>query len=251
MWLATREASRRPPRKRPAKEIGLADLSKQLGSMTDAIAYRRLAEEHPEVELGPDQDRVDHFKRLQRQRDFWRSTDTTETDRRAADPRLQVHEDPDAKLPSWMTEPRAEDKTPPPGTPAGLPQRIPGWFTGDAMDAPPPGYGVPPLSRRDPGRTMRQPATPSAAVPQQSYEDWVKWLGTKGIQIDPSGHRVSPQSQLQPSRQQTSVGPQIWHQFVDEPYKGRHRAAMAAFVKAVLLDLDGVEISKVAMWETP
>lgn len=256
MWVATREASR-GGRKRPAKSrpLGLAELAKQLGGIPEAINYNRLIEEYPEVELGPDEDRLDHLRRLKRQRDFWRSTDTTEVDRRAADPRAQVRDEPNANLPAWMTlrEQDQQSSPAPEFTPhSGLPHRIPGWYTGDAMDAPPPGYGTPPMSRRDPGATTRSPVSRPAVQPSQSYEDWVKWLGTKGIHLDLNGQRMSPQQMELPKRP-LLTGPKIWHQFVDtNDYQGRHRAAralVAAYVDAMLLDLDGTEIGKISSWE--
>lgn len=279
MWLATKEATK-GSRKRPSREpVGLAELATQLGGVPDAISYRRLAEEHPEVELGPDQDRLDHYNRLKRQRDFWRSTDTSEVDRRAADPNAQVRDEPNAKLPAWMQLRQQEQDqaaqssgnpaAPTPGFHPGLPHRIPGWYTGDSeAHQSPPGYGVPPMSRRDPGASLRAPESRPAVPQQQSHADWVKWLGEKGIYLDLNGQRMSPQQMELPKRP-LLTGPNIWHQFVDDAapgalppgdqivrpknFKGRHRASlelMAAYVDAMLLDLDGQEIGKISSWES-
>ncbi len=214
MWLAIKEAAgkKKPP--------SLSLLRDQLGGTSNAILYRRLFEDHPEVERGSEEEVSSHFSRLQRAQQQWRDRDTTDIDRRRMDPRAQVSEDPGAKPPAWTTlgEPEPEPDYGPRDL-KGMPQRIPGWFTGDAMDAPPPGYGTPPMSRRDPGATMRSPESPSARPRQQSMQDWINWLGTKGIVVDDNGMRAQPAGPL-PHRPLT--GPQIWQPFIgpttDESY---------------------------------
>lgn len=248
MWLATREAARggRRRKEHPATPPATSQLLSQLGP-GGMIRYKRLFEDYPEVERRDNEPLEDHLRRLERaHQDFVASKDTSGY-------KSPLEGEQRVVKPDWLRQREQEQQQQAPEfvPHSGLPHRIPGWYTGDAMDAPPPGHGVPPLPRRDPMSTFRQDTTPTAVPSQQSYEDWIKFLADKGIQLDQTGHRVAPGQQQVAPRPQTSVGPQIWHQFLDEPYKGRHRAVMAAFVNAVLLDLGGVEISKIASWETP
>lgn len=230
MWLATKLAAGKP------KIPPLAMLQDQLGNTEDAILYRRLAEDHPQVERGPDETLSDHFSRLKSAQESWRARDTTDATRRRRDPRTKPAK---GKKPtkSWGTD------LPEFRPPSGLPQRDPGFFTSPVSQSRE--FGVPPLPKRDPGASLRAPVTPSAVPSPQSMNDWMKWLADKGIYLDSDGRR-----RTEPRRALT--GPEIWHPFTrpaPEPaYAGRHRAARAAaasYIKSVL-DREAVEIIRLA-----
>lgn len=247
MWLAIRYAAAKtkPPIGTMLPSMAIRD--KQLG-FDGAVEYRELFQRHPDVERGPDEELEHHLNRLRavdRIRTATRkpggrgrgrspggavSVNPTTLDDLADYDRLK-RKYPDVPAPEFDTyglpdevshlkalrerEQQEQAPRPPEHVPPdlkGMPQRIPGWFTGDAMDAPPPGWGIPPMSRRDPGATMRSPVSPTARPQQQSMEDWIKWLGDKGIVVDDNGMRVDPAGPL-PHRPLT--GPQIWQPFVD------------------------------------
>lgn len=230
MWLAIREAAGK------SKVPPLKLVQDQLGSTKDAILYRRLAEDHPEVERGPDETLSDHFSRLQRSQEDWRAKDTTDVQRRQRDPRAKVKTE-EAKTPAWATlepvKPRHEV----------LPGRNPGWFTNPASESR--GYGVPPLERRTPGDRLAPSHGPTYAPALPSVDEWVKTLADKGIYLDGDGRRMSPEEMSLPPR--PLRGHQIWDQFtrpqVDPDYAGRHRRAASAvvigYIDNVMIELSG------------
>ncbi len=166
-------------------------------------------------------------------------------------------DEPAAKTPAWARElvnqrPQApvNPAAPTPGFHSGLPHRIPGWFTGDAMyNPPPPGYGTPGMPRRDPGSAMRAPESPSARRPQApSHDEWVRGLAEKGIHLDSDGQRIDPNK----PKPLLLTGPKIWHDLVDvaPDYKGRHRVSkvVTAYIHGVLIGANGAELASIS-WE--
>lgn len=235
MWLATKQAARRrrgdPD---PLPDIGL--VQNELGNLPDAILYRQLVTKYPNVERGPDQTISNHFERLKRAEQDFQAAQQPDVQRRQRDQERGMlrapapDAAPDLSMP-WIgqlpTNPVTDLK--------GLPQRIPGWFTGDAMDQAPPDYGTPPMSRRDPMATLRAPVSPTFAPPRQSHEDWIRGLADKGIFLDPEGRRMSPEDMALPHR--PVRGQDIWRDFArPSPYAGRHRAAkvVVAYITNVL-----------------
>lgn len=215
MWLATKEAASRGSRDIPLPDLGT--VKKELnGSLEDAIKYRNLYQDHPHVERGPDQKISDHYTKLkaaEADRQGARNVDMERRQRAREEGKLRPlgPVEPDTSMTSWVTEPRAAT------SPAsnGLPGRIPGWYTGDAWDAPPPGYGTPPMPRRTPGDSMRPSHGPSYAPKQQSTEDWIQWLRGKGITVDDTLQR--PDAARPPAPKEA-------------PRPGRHRRAVSAIV---------------------
>lgn len=231
MWLATKLAEAKPPAKLPDLAVAI----RELGDPPSASLYRKLFERYPRVKRGPDEDMSNHFSRLKREDAAWRAKDTTEADRRAQDPRARVQEpDQDAKIPAWVSTPSAP--APSPASSLGMPQRIPGWFTGDAMDAPPPDYGTPPMSRRTPGAGY----SPKYAPERPTHEEWVRGLADKGIFLDADGRRMTPEQMQLPHR--PVRGHDIWESFT-RPASGRHRAAqvVVAYVDDALAKVAGVD----------
>jgi hypothetical protein len=239
MWLATKLGARKAPKERPLPDLGI--VQNELGSTKDAVRYRRLFQEHPSIELGPDETIDHHYSRLKSAEADRLGRDTTDVDRRARDREMgklktpaPVGEVTDAR--SWATGPARVENAP--SDLKGMPQRIPGWFTGDAMDAGPPGYGVPPMSRRDPMATRRPPISPSAVPPLPTHDEWVRGLADKGIYLNPDGSRMTPEQLALPQR--PLRGHQIWEQFTRPA--GQHRAAMVvvAYVRRVLTEDDAI-----------
>lgn len=230
MWLAIKEAAGK------AKVPSLKLVQDQLGSTKDAILYRRLVGDHPEVERGPDETLSDHFSRLQRSQEDWRAEDTTDVKRRQRDPRAKPRVDEVAKTPAWAT---LKDALP---RHEMLPGRNPGWFTSPESQSRE--FGVPPMARRTPGDALRPSHGPSYAPERQTVEQWNSWLADRGISLDPSGRRMSPADMALPQR--LPRGHQIWEQFIDtsapEEYGGRHRRAASAvvssYVQGLLDDLE-------------
>ena len=122
-----------------------------------------------------------------------------------------------------------------PPRPAVHPGRDPGWYT--KPDAGVAGYGVPPLPNRDPMATFRQDTTPTAVPPQQSMDDWLKFLADKGIYVDHNLKRISPQPAPEPGPQHPGRHRQV------RPGPGRHRAAMVvvAYIDGVLAQAELVD----------
>jgi hypothetical protein len=171
MWLATKVAARRKGESGDSTGPRVPPMhvrQNQLG-LEGAIEYRQLFEKHPDVELGPDETLEHHLSRLRAAEKVWGESPSPDADRRKRAreegklrPLEPTESDPD--MASWVTQQGPTDLK-------GMPQRIPGWYTGDALDAPPPGYGIPPTSRRDPGATLRSPVSPTHAPPQRSMQD--------------------------------------------------------------------------------
>lgn len=239
MWLATKYADSRGSKDIPLPDLGT--VKKELGdSLEDAIKYRKLYQDHPHVERGSDSisDHYTKLKAAEADRQGARNVDMERRQRAREEGKLRPlgPAEPDTSMTSWVTEPRA----PSPTTPAGLPGRIPGWYTGDAMDAPPPGYGTPPMPKRSPGDSMRPSHGPSYAPKPQSIKDWVQWLRGKGISVDHSLQR--PDAARPPAPQEAPPpmlrGHDIWGEFTKP---GRHRRAASAivtgFIEGVLFDL--------------
>jgi len=249
MWLAIKLAAGRA--KMPLDTL----LVDQLGSSEDARRYKRWVRDYPEIERGPDQDISSHYQALKKA--FEDENSEVDEDHGVIDamrgrrPSTVPAEVIPSKHIRSQQEIEAERERERFSVPKGMPQRNPGWFTGDAEDVPPPGYGVPPMSRRDPGATLRAPVSPSGR-PQQSHEDWVRWLAGKGIYLGPDGRRMSPEDMVLPRRPLT--GPQIWQPFTrpatKPDYAGRHRAAMLAVIARYIeagkahdtMDADGWEL---------
>jgi hypothetical protein len=218
VWLATKYA---------ADRTNLPPLALDELGMQDAIKYRRLVDQHEDVRRAPGEAISDHYSRLQHAHDQWRNADTTDADRRAVDPRAKPVVDEAAKTPAWATRfQETAPVAPSPTSPAGLPQRIPGWYTGDAMDAPPPGYGTPPMPKRNPGDSMRPSHGPSYAPKSQSIKDWVQGLLEKGISVD---HNLQRPDAVNATRSPAPMlrGHDIWGEFTKP---GRHRRAASAIV---------------------
>lgn len=217
-------------------DLGL--IVKELGSAADGILYRRLLQHHPDVVRGPDEEMGHHFSRLKRADAELRARNLGDAARRAEDPRL-THGKPATAPPksnaTWVTSPAPN---PTPSSSLGLPQRIPGWFTGDAIDAAPPDWGTPRMPQRTPGATPG-PWRSTAYPPQQTHEEWLRGLADKGIFVDQqTGRRMTPE-QMQPP-QRPRRGHDIWSDFItSEPYAGRHRAArvVTAYISGLLANV--------------
>ena len=239
MWLATKLSARRREQ-RITEESGpiippMKVRQDQLG-LEGAIEYRRLYEKHPDVELGPDETLEHHLVRLRSAEKDWQNRPNPDAERRQKAREQGIlrplgPSEPDTDITSWVTEPRS------PGL-SGLPQRIPGWYTGDAMDVPPPGLGRPPMPQRTPMSTPG-PWRSTTHPPQQSHEEWLRGLADKGIFVDQeTGRRMTPEQMALPQR--SPRGYNIWEEFT-RPYGGQHRVAAketVAYVKNVVSEED-------------
>lgn len=229
MWLGLRLAAGRAKMPSDALLVG------QLGSPEAARQYKRWVRDYPEVERGPDQEISAHFQALKAAFE----QENAEVGEKAPAPRRMREPTPDLPSrrvkPSWVRSPQelvAEQVGVPLTTDLkGMPQRIPGWFTGDSVDKSPPGYEVPnPLPRRDPGLAVRPYQVPPS---RPTHEEWVRSLAEKGIHLNPDGTRMAPPVRSLPPR-----GHDIWADLVDRKpeYQPRHRAAkvVIAYVTSVL-----------------
>lgn len=249
MWLATKHASKRPPRKRkpdPDEFTGppiapMLQRQNQLG-LEGAIEYRKLYEKLFDVDpesatRGPDEGIQEHFDRLKNM-DRNPPTPVSAEDEEEV-PSIAKPLESAKPTKSWATDlPPAPEPAAPPTDLKGMPQRIPGWFTGDAMDKPPRDFipGAGPLPERNPGRSFGwspyDGPMPRYQPPQQSHDDWVKSLADKGIYLNPDGTRVAPAAP--PPRPR---GYDIWSEFTRPAETvGRHRAAkvVTAYITRVL-----------------
>lgn len=245
MWLAAKNASKKPPRRKVLPVAPMAVRQKQLG-VEGAIEYRKLFENHPDVERGPDEDLQHHYERLKVAEKAYQDEVSSPIQER----RQQAREEGKLRAPVFEENPtdawvgQLPTGAPEPAPPVvsdlkGMPQRIPGWFTGDAMDSAPPGYGVPPMSRRTPGAKLRGPTSPNAAPLRQTRDEWLKGLADKGIYLNGDGTRMTPEEMVLPSRPGSPVprGHDIWSDLIDRPATpGRHRAAMVvtAYIRELL-----------------
>lgn len=208
MWLATKHAAVTKGRGRqapvPVNPTTLKDLDE----------YNALREEFPDVEapsadMYGQPDQVAHLKLLR-------------------ELKQQAEMEPEPPAPD-------EPSSPPSDLPRRVPrnrplaERDPGWYVSPESQSA--GYGVPPMPRRRPGDSLRPSHGPGYAPPQQSIQDWVRWLRSKGIEVD---HTLQRPDAARPHRGYTT-GPEIWMPFVDAPgYSGRQM--VAAFIKRAISD---------------
>lgn len=241
MWLAARYGAGK------ARMPSDALLVDQLGSGEDARLYKKLVRDYPEIERGPDQEIAEHYNRLKSAFEK-ENVEVGEGSSGAPKPRgvpkrYMTFDDPDYEWPTIeeRTEPRnvpmairtpeelaaeqGEGVEPPPPPANDLPRRVPrnrplaprdpGWYVSPESESA--GYGVPPMPRRTPGDSMRPSSGPGYAPPQKSMDDWINWLRSKGIEIDPTTlQRPDAVRTLPPPRPRALTGPEIWMPFVNQ-----------------------------------
>lgn len=142
------------------------------------------------------------------------------------------------------SEPEPQEEEPAESASAsGLPRRVPrnrplaerdpGWYVSPESQSA--GYGVPPMPRRIPGDFLRPSHSPGYAPDQQSIQNWVNWLRSKGIEVDHTLQRPDAARPMPPQSRGYTTGPEIWHQFVDAPsYSGRQ--LVSSFIKRAISD---------------
>lgn len=213
MWLATKQAARKP---KPLGPVSHDTLVKAHGlTPAEATDYLTLAKKHPQVELGPDQDVLKHWAQLRR-------AEATRPPRRSIMDAIPLAADRGAEQPAeWQRQ-----------LPSDLAQRAhPGWFTGQSVMPAPDGYGDPgpvPLPNRTPGTHYVNPALQARPpAPQQTREEWLRGLADKGIFVNWDNRRMTPEELQLPQRHPSG------RQMLDE-FAYRQRAAARAYVAKVL-----------------